>query len=93
MKLLFPDYIFDDESLEDRQVPHIDKEESKTAATEKDARVLGEVLESLIVHPKDDKNPDEEGNNVDIGVDDELQRVVVFLADDVEDPGLVGDGV
>lgn len=93
MKLLFLDDIFNDESLENRQVPQIDKEESKTATTEEDARFLREVLKSLIVHPKYDKNSDEESQNIDIGVDDKLKRVFVFLGDDVEYPSLVRHGV
>ena len=92
-KLLFLDNIFNDESLENRQVPQIDEEESKTATTEEDARFLREVLKSLIVHPKYDKNSDEESQNIDVGVDDKLQRVFVFLGDDVEYPGLVRHGV
>ena len=90
---LFPDDIFDYEGLEYWQVPHVDKEKTKTAASKEDAGILGEILEGLIVHPENDEDSYEESENVHIRIDDELQGVVVLLADDVEDPGLVSHSV
>ena len=92
-EFLFPDDIFDYEGLEDWQVPHVDKEKTKTATSKEDAGIFGEILEGLIVHPENDEDSNEERDNVHIGIDDELQGVVVGVTDDVEDPGLVRHGV
>ena len=92
-QFLFSDDIFDYECLEDWQVPHVDKEKTKAATSKENAGVIGEILDWLIVHPENDEDSDEECDNVHIGVDDELQAVVVSVTDDVEDPGLVCHGV
>lgn len=81
------------ESLEDCQVPHVDKEDADTANTVEDAGLVDKVEDALIVHPEDDQDPHEERDDVDVGIDPVLQGERVGVGDDVQDPRLVGDGV
>ena len=46
-----------------------------------------------MIHPEDDEDPDEEGEDIGVGVDLVLQGELAGVGDDVEDPGLVGDSV
>ena len=41
--------------------------------------------------PGDDEDPQEEGDDVDVGVDDVLEGVPVNISHKVEDPGFVED--
>ena len=54
---------------------------------------MDEVEEALRKHPEENYGADEEGNNVDDGICPVLHRHGVSVRDNVEDPGLVGDGI
>jgi len=75
------------------EVPKINKQEGEAAATKEDCWFLDEVDEALVVHPEDDHDADEEGDNVSDGVGSVLHRHGVGVGDDMENPGLVGDGI
>ena len=83
----------DEESLEDSQVPHVDKEDADAANSVEDAGLVDKVEDALVVHPEDDQDPHEERDDVDVRVDPVLQGERVGVGDDVKDPGLVRHGV
>ena len=83
----------DKESLEDSQIPHVDKEDADAANSVEDAGLFDKVKDALVVHPEDDQDPHEERDDVDVRVDPVLQGERAGVGDDVEDPGLVRHGV
>ena len=60
------------ECPEDRQVPDVDNEESNTTRQQERERENSKVEEALVVHPSNDKDPDEEGEDVQKGILDIL---------------------
>ena len=48
---------------------------------------------TFIIHPKDNQDSDKECNKIDVGIEPILDGHYVDVGDDMETPGLVGDGI
>eukprot|EP00092_Neocalanus_flemingeri_P028047 GFUD01030450.1.p2 GENE.GFUD01030450.1~~GFUD01030450.1.p2 ORF type:complete len:284 (+),score=106.86 GFUD01030450.1:176-1027(+) len=79
------------ECPEDRQVPEVDNEEPSTTGHEERKGQDTNIEEALIVHPSNDEDPDEEGDNVQESISAVLHRVKSCASYDVENSGLVED--
>ena len=86
---MLPEYIFLQESLEDRQVPDVNNPQTQSARDEEGKGQNTEVEETLIIHPSDDEDPDEEGDNIKFCIPGKLQRCLVCLCNEMENPSLV----
>ena len=69
---MLPEYIFLQESLEDRQVPDVDNAQSYSARNQEGQWQHTKVKKTLIIHPSNDENPDEECEDVQLCIPGEL---------------------
>ena len=67
-----PEEIFVQESLEDRQVPDVDNTQSYSAGNQEGQWQHTKVEKTLIIHPSNDENPDEECEDVQLCIPGEL---------------------
>ena len=56
--------IFLQKSLEDRQVPDVDNPQPKSARYQEGEGQNIKIEEALIIHPSNDEDPDEKGDDV-----------------------------
>ena len=54
MLFWFLEDVSDEKSLENSEVPHVDKKYSDAADSKEDARLIHKVEDALVVHPEDD---------------------------------------
>ena len=80
-------------SPEDRDVPDVDDEEAKATGDKEGGGDEAVVEGGLVVHPGHDGHAHQEGGQVDLRVLLELFRAAGQARDQVQDPGLVEDGV
>ena len=89
----FSQNILDDQGFEAGHVPDIDEGHTEEAGGEEDIRQMNKDLEALTMKPGDDENSEEEGGDIDDGIDSVLQGELVRVTDKMEDPGLVEHSV
>ena len=89
----FSQNILDDQGLEAGHVPDVDEGHAEEAGGEEDIRQMNKDLEALTMKPGDDENSEEEGGDIDDGIDSVLQGELVCVTDKMEDPGLVEHSV
>jgi len=82
-----------DKLAEDRDVPEVDEEKAEVAREEEGKRKDAKVEERLVVHPGNDGHPDCKRRQVDPCVQLELVRGAIDASNNVDDPGLVENGV
>ena len=90
---MLSNYVFLDECLEDRQVPDVDNEETSSTRHEEGEGKNTKVVEALVVHPTNDQDPDEKGEDVQESISDVLFRVMGSASYDVNNPCLVKDSI
>ena len=88
---MFFENIFLQKSLEDRQVPDVDNPQAHSARDEEGQGQDSKVEEALIIHPPNDDNPDEEGEDIKFCIPRKLQGLLVYSCDEVENSSLVED--
>ena len=69
---MVPENIFQQESLEDRQVPDVDNPQAECARDQEGEGQNTDVKEALVIHPSNDDDPDEEGDDVHLCIPGEL---------------------
>ena len=90
---LLPQKIFYNQSLEAAQVPEVDEGETEESDKVECVWSVHKVLEAVSLDIAGEENPHKEGRDVNDGVDSELDRILVCVREEVEDPGLVEHGV
>ena len=92
-KFRFSQNILDDQSFEAGHVPDVDEGHTEEAGCEEDIWLLNKDLEALTMKPGDYENSEEEGGDIDDGIESVLQGELVRVTDKMEDPGLVEHSV
>ena len=90
---MLSNYVFLYKCLEDRQVPDVDNEETSSTRHEEGEGKNTKVKEALVVHPSNDEDPEEEGEDVQESISDVLNRVVGSTRYDVNNPCLVKNSI
>ena len=93
MQFCLPQDVLLHDGLEAGHVPEVEEGEADHAGGEQSVGLRHEQLVADRVEPGHDDHPEEEGEDVDVGVDPVAGGELVHLTDQMEDPGLVEDGV
>ena len=88
---VLPEEIFLQERLKDRQVPDVDNPQPYSTRDQERERQNTKIEEALIIHPPNDEDPDEKGDNVKFCISAELHGALLCLCDNMEDSSLVKD--
>ena len=93
MQLCLPQDVLLYDGLEAGHVPEVEECEADDTGGEQSVGLRHEQLVADRVEPGHYDHPEEEGEDVDVGVDPVAGGELVNLANQMEDPGLVEDGV
>ena len=93
MQFCLPQDVLLYDGLEAGHVPEVEEGEADDTGGEQGVGLRHEQLVADRVEPGHDDHPEEEGEDVDVGVDPVAGGELVNLANQMEDPGLVEDGV
>jgi len=85
--------VFLQKRFEDGKIPNVDYAKPQNARSKEGNWKNINIEEALIVHPSDDEDPDEEGDDVEDGIPLVLHRLCVCASDDVKNPGFVKHGI
>ena len=93
MQLCLPQDVLLYDGLEAGHVPEVEECEADDTGGEQSVGLRHEQLVADRVEPGHYDHPEEEGEDVDVGVDPVAGGELVNPANQMEDPGLVEDGV
>ena len=93
MQFCLPQDVFLYDCLEAGHVPQVEEGQTDDAGREQSVGLRHEQLVADRVKPGHDDDPEEEGEDVDVGVDPVAGGELVNITNQMEDPGLVEDGI